>query len=120
GTSIKWQHSYGPQESRSRFTRPIPPPAGLRACMTLREIRSNCGNLQSPALHTNFTCKPCGGSRRARCILPIEGTTSEMKPILLSAFLLSGMMLAVAQVKKEDLATKNTKSQGAESSVTIN
>jgi len=30
------------------------------------------------------------------------------------------MMLAVAQVKKEDLATKNTKSPGAETSVTIN
>ena len=43
-----------------------------------------------------------------------------MKRILLSALLLSGMMLAVAQVKKEDLATKNTKSPGAETSVTIN
>ena len=43
-----------------------------------------------------------------------------MKPIRLSALLLSGMMLAVAQVKKEDLATKNTKSPGAETSVTIN
>jgi hypothetical protein len=30
------------------------------------------------------------------------------------------MMLAVAQVKKEDLVTKNTKSPGAETSVTIN
>ena len=30
------------------------------------------------------------------------------------------MMLAVAQVKKEDLATKNTKSPGAETSVTVN
>ena len=29
-------------------------------------------------------------------------------------------MLAVAQVKKEDLATKNTLSPGAETSVTIN
>src|SRR5260370_8389580 len=29
-------------------------------------------------------------------------------------------MLAVAQVKKEDLATKNAKSPGAETSVTIN
>ena len=43
-----------------------------------------------------------------------------MKRILLSALLLSGMMLAVAQVKKEDLVTKNTKSPGAETSVTIN
>jgi len=43
-----------------------------------------------------------------------------MKRILLSALLLSGLMLAVAQVKKEDLATKNTKSPGAETSVTIN
>src|SRR5229473_5114191 len=43
-----------------------------------------------------------------------------MKPILLSVLLLSGMMLAVAQVKKEDLATNNTKSPGAETSVTIN
>jgi len=43
-----------------------------------------------------------------------------MKPILLSVLLLSGTMLAVAQVKKEDLATKNTKSPGAETSVTIN
>ena len=43
-----------------------------------------------------------------------------MNRILLSALLLSGMMLAVAQVRKEDLATKNTKSPGAETSVTIN
>jgi hypothetical protein len=42
-----------------------------------------------------------------------------MKRILLSALLLSGLMLAVAQVKKEDLATKNTKSPGAETSVTV-
>src|ERR1700756_2269219 len=49
-----------------------------------------------------------------------KGTPSEMKQILLSALLLSGMMLAVAQVKKEDLATKNTKSPGAETSVTVN
>jgi len=49
-----------------------------------------------------------------------KGTTSEMKRILLSALLLSGMMLAVAQVKKEDLATKNTKSPGAETTVTVN
>jgi hypothetical protein len=41
-----------------------------------------------------------------------------MKRILLSALLLSGLMLAVAQVKKEDLATKNT-SPGAETSITI-
>jgi hypothetical protein len=34
--------------------------------------------------------------------------------------LLSGMMLAVAQVKKEELVTKNTKSPGAETSVAIN
>jgi hypothetical protein len=43
-----------------------------------------------------------------------------MKRILLSALLLSGMMLAVAQVKKENLATKNTLSPGAETSVTVN
>src|SRR5580700_10246591 len=43
-----------------------------------------------------------------------------MKRILLSALLLSGMMLAVAQVKKEELATKNTLSPGAETSVTVN
>jgi Protein of unknown function (DUF2911) len=43
-----------------------------------------------------------------------------MKRILLSALLLSGTMLAVAQVKKEELATKNTASPGAETSVTIN
>jgi len=35
-----------------------------------------------------------------------------MKRILVSALLLSGLMLAVAQVKKEDLATKNTASPG--------
>jgi hypothetical protein len=43
-----------------------------------------------------------------------------MKPILLSALLLSGTMLAAAQVKKEELATKNTASPGAETSVTFN
>jgi hypothetical protein len=43
-----------------------------------------------------------------------------MKRILLSTLLLSGMMLAAAQVKKEELVTKNTKSPGAETSVTIN
>src|SRR5437899_12460718 len=43
-----------------------------------------------------------------------------MKRMLLSALLLSGMMLAVAQVKKEDLATNNTKSPGTETSVTVN
>src|SRR6266851_2803821 len=43
-----------------------------------------------------------------------------MKRILLGALLLSGLMLAVAQVKKEDLATKNAASPGAETSVTIN
>src|ERR1700736_6648910 len=43
-----------------------------------------------------------------------------MKRILLIALLLSGLMPAVAQVKKEDLATKNTASPGAETSVTIN
>src|SRR5580704_4050232 len=51
---------------------------------------------------------------------PEKGTTSEMKRILLSALLLSGLMLAVAQVKKEDLVPKNTLSPGAETSVTIN
>lgn len=43
-----------------------------------------------------------------------------MKRSLLSALLLGVLTLAVAQVKKEDLATKNTKSPGAETSVTIN
>jgi hypothetical protein len=43
-----------------------------------------------------------------------------MKRILLSSLFLSGGMLAAAQVKKEDLATKNTLSPGAETSVTIN
>ena len=43
-----------------------------------------------------------------------------MKPILLGALLLSGLMLAAAQVKKEDLVTKNTASPGAETNVTIN
>jgi len=43
-----------------------------------------------------------------------------MKRILLIALLLSGLMPAVAQVKKEDLATKNTASPGAETSVTVN
>jgi hypothetical protein len=38
----------------------------------------------------------------------------------MGTLLLSGVMLAVAQVKKEDLVTKNTKSPGAETSVTIN
>ena len=42
-----------------------------------------------------------------------------MKRILLGALLLSAS-LAVAQVKKEDLVTKNTASPGAEASVTIN
>ena len=57
----------------------------------------------------------------ARVVYSLEkGTTSEMKRILLSVLLLSGVMLAVAQVKKEDLATKNTKSPGAETSVTVN
>src|SRR6202167_4779455 len=45
---------------------------------------------------------------------------TEMKRILLSALLLSGTMLAVARVKKEELVTKNTKSPGAETSVTVN
>ena len=49
-----------------------------------------------------------------------KGAPSEMKPILLTALLFSGLMPAVAQVKKEDLATRNTKSPGAETSVTIN
>jgi hypothetical protein len=54
-------------------------------------------------------------------VIPVEkGTTSEMKRIVLSALLLSGVMLVVAQVKKEDLVTKNTKSPGAETSITIN
>jgi hypothetical protein len=43
-----------------------------------------------------------------------------MNRILLSALLLSSAMLAVAQVKKEELVTKNTLSPGAETSVTVN
>jgi hypothetical protein len=43
-----------------------------------------------------------------------------MKRILFSALLLSCMMLGVAKVKKEELATKNTASPGAETSVTVN
>ena len=43
-----------------------------------------------------------------------------MKRILLIALLLSGLIPAAAQVKKEELATKNTKSPGAETSVTVN
>src|ERR1700691_2610008 len=45
---------------------------------------------------------------------------TEMKRILLSALLLSGTMLAVAQVKNAELVTKNTKSPGAKPSVTVN
>src|ERR1700737_162648 len=61
------------------------------------------------------------GAAAARVVYSFEkGTTSELKRILLSALLLSGLMLAVAQVKKEDLATKNTASPGAETSVTVN
>src|SRR5260370_29468005 len=61
------------------------------------------------------------GAGAARVVYSLKkGTKSEMKRILLSALLLSGSMLAVAQVKKEDLATKNTASPGAETSVTIN
>src|SRR5450755_1558796 len=66
------------------------------------------------------TCNPAGAAA-ARVVYSREkGTTSEMKRILLGALLLSGLMLAVAQVKKEDLATKNTASPGAETSVTVN
>jgi hypothetical protein len=43
-----------------------------------------------------------------------------MKRILLGALLLGSLTLAPAQLKKEDLATKNTASPGAEASVTIN
>ena len=43
-----------------------------------------------------------------------------MKQIIVSALLAIGLMPAVAQVKKEDLVTKNTLSPGAETSVTIN
>jgi hypothetical protein len=46
GTSTKWPPSYEPQESPSRLTRSLIPTAGSLACMTLREIRSNCGNLE--------------------------------------------------------------------------
>ena len=60
------------------------------------------------------------GCIRRALYTPKKGTTSEMNRILWSALLLGGMMLAVAQVKKEDLATKNTASPGAETSVTIN
>src|ERR1700674_5250352 len=61
------------------------------------------------------------GAVAARVVYSLQkGTTSEMKRILLIALLLSGLMPAVAQVKKEDLATKNTASPGAETSVTVN
>jgi hypothetical protein len=43
-----------------------------------------------------------------------------MKRILLLALLFSGLIPAAAQVKKEDLVTKNTKSPGAEASATVN
>jgi len=43
-----------------------------------------------------------------------------MKRILLVALLFGGLIPAGAQVKKEDLATKNTKSPGAETSVSVN
>ncbi len=42
-----------------------------------------------------------------------------MKLILVSALLFGSSMLASAQVKKEDLVTKNTASPGAETDVTI-
>lgn len=43
-----------------------------------------------------------------------------MKQLLFSALFLSGMILAVAQVKKEELKTGNPDSPEAETSVTIN
>ena len=46
-----------------------------------------------------------------------------MRPMLIRMFalgLLRGTILAVAQVKKEELATKNTASPGTETSVTVN
>jgi hypothetical protein len=36
------------------LTRSLIPTAGSPACMTLREIRSNCGNLQCETLHARL------------------------------------------------------------------
>jgi hypothetical protein len=41
---------YEPQESRARLIRSLLPTAGSPACMTLREIRSNCGSLKDETL----------------------------------------------------------------------
>ena len=43
-----------PQELRLRLTRSLIPTAVSPACMTLREIRSNCGNLQDQTLHARL------------------------------------------------------------------
>ena len=61
---------------------------------------------------------PVGVADGASCILTEKETASEMKRILLGVLLLTAF--AVAQVKKEDLVTKNTLSPGAETSVTVN
>jgi hypothetical protein len=54
GISTKWQPSCAPLESRSRLTRSPIPTAGSPACMTLREIRSNCDDLQDQALRARL------------------------------------------------------------------
>jgi DUF2911 family protein len=76
-----------------------------------KERREESAQLQSPTQ---------AKKRLERATSLENGKASEMKRILLSALLLSGMMLAVAHVKKEELVTKNTKSPGAETSLIIN
>src|SRR5260370_20783769 len=74
----------------------------------------------APVLEKSKLGQPAGVAA-ARVVYSLEkGTTSEMKRILLSVLLLSGVMLAVAQVKNEDLATKNTPSPRADTSATVN
>src|SRR5258706_8629797 len=46
GIQTKWGPGYKPLESRSRWTRSLILTAGSPACMTLREIRLNCGSLR--------------------------------------------------------------------------
>jgi hypothetical protein len=72
----KWRPSYKLRESRSRLTRSLIPTAGSPACMTLREIRSNCGNRRfqtlKARLHSNsglsgflLVAARCGSNRIA-------------------------------------------------------
>jgi hypothetical protein len=55
-----WEQEAGPAvfapfpESTSRLTRSPIPTDGLPACMTPREIGSNCGNLQNQTLHARL------------------------------------------------------------------